>query len=308
MGDYVLEDEYDSVGSSSSSDLGNECETQRKSHQILSSPETSLLGDSNSRSPLLLAVITDGNATDDSGIDSICCDNAVSPSSEFRTKHFGIKTVVVVKYCIAGELPDQAGLGTLNELVEEETAVSESDHGSNNRDATHYDKAEMRQKSPGHKSFLYDTYAGARTLSRPKLESSVWKKELVISGYGNGLSGGRKSLHSSREDLCESGGSDSVELRSVKFRCEDTLDTIEDRGDLNISALYSSVIKSDKKKPVLEISPDNNKAGPGKNCANNDNCESHHKSGLRETYLPTAGVASCHDDHTGSTVVSKVRK
>jgi len=288
MGDYVLEDEYDSVGSSSSSDLGNECETQRKSHQILSSPETSLLGDSSSRSPLLLAVVTDGNATDDSGIDSICCDNAVSPSSE---------------------LPDQAGLGTLNELVEEETA-SDSDHGStrgsNRRDATHYDKAEMRQKSPGHKSFLYDTYAGARTLSRPKLESSVWKKELVISGYGNGLSGGRKSLHSSREDLCESGGSDSVELRSVKFRCEDTLDTIEDRSDSNISALYSSVIKSDKKKPVLQLNPDNNKAGPGKNFANNDNCEAHHKSGLRETYLPTAGVAGCHDDHTGSTVVSKI--
>ena len=84
MGDYVLEDEYDSVGSSSSSDLGNECETQRKSHQILSSPEYSLLGDSTSRSPLLLAVVSDGNATDDSGIDSICCDNAVSPSSEYK--------------------------------------------------------------------------------------------------------------------------------------------------------------------------------------------------------------------------------
>ena len=225
-----------------------------------------------------------------------------------------IKTVLVLKYCILGELPDQAGLGTLNELVEEETA-SDSDHGStkgsNRRDAIHYDKAEMRQKSPGHKSFLYDTYAGARTLSRPKLESSVWKKELVISGYGNGLNGGRKSLHSSREDLCESGGSDTVELRSVKFRCEDTLDTIEGQvcsdSDINISALYSLVIKSDKKKPVLQLSPDNNKAGPGKNCANNDNYEAHQKAGLRETYLPTAGVASCHDDHTGSTVVSKVK-
>ena len=33
------------------------------------------------RSPLLLALIgSDGNATDDSGIDSICCDSAVSPS------------------------------------------------------------------------------------------------------------------------------------------------------------------------------------------------------------------------------------
>lgn len=225
-----------------------------------------------------------------------------------------IKTVLVDKYCISGELPDQAGLGTLNELVEEETA-SDSDHGSargsNRRDGTHYDKAEMRQKSPGHKSFLYDTYAGARTLSRPKLESSVWKKELVISGFGNGLSGGKKSLHSSREDLCDNSSSDSVELRSVKFRCEDTLDTIEDQvcsdGDINISALYSSVIKSDKKKPVLQLSPDNNKAGLGKNCANNDNCEAHHKAGLRETYLPTAGVASCHDDHKGSTVVSKVK-
>merc|ERR1711874_337538 len=68
MADYVLEDEYDSVGSSSSSDLGNECETQRKSHHILSSPESSLLGESNSRSPLLLAALSDGNATDDSGI------------------------------------------------------------------------------------------------------------------------------------------------------------------------------------------------------------------------------------------------
>ena len=85
MGDYVLEDEYDSVGSSSSSDLGNECETQRKSDQTLSSPESSLIGESlgNCRRPLLLAVLNDGNATDDSGIDSICCDNAVSPSSRF---------------------------------------------------------------------------------------------------------------------------------------------------------------------------------------------------------------------------------
>ena len=42
----------------------------------LSSLESSDCG----RSPLLLALITDGNATDDSGIDSICCDSAVSPS------------------------------------------------------------------------------------------------------------------------------------------------------------------------------------------------------------------------------------
>merc|ERR1712106_1234922 len=134
----------------------------------------------------------------------------------------------------------------------QETA-SDSDHGSysrgeaawgnTRRDGSHYDKAEMRQKSPGHKSFLYDTYAGARTLSRPKLESSVWKKELVISGFSNGLSGGKKSLHSSRENLCESSCSDPVELTSVKQRSEDTLDTLEDRvcsdSDTNISALYS---------------------------------------------------------------------
>ena len=43
---------------------------------LLSSLESSDCG----RSPLLLALITDGNATDDSGIDSICCDSAVSPS------------------------------------------------------------------------------------------------------------------------------------------------------------------------------------------------------------------------------------
>ena len=90
MGDYALEDEYDSVGSSSSSDLGNECETRRKSDQILSSPESSLIGESmGNRGPLLLAVLNDGNATDDSGIDSICCDNAVSPSgrSSFRSNY-----------------------------------------------------------------------------------------------------------------------------------------------------------------------------------------------------------------------------
>jgi len=303
MGDYALEDEYDSVGSSSSSELGNECEIQRKSDPVLSSPESSMIGESMShlRGPLLLAGLNDGNATDDSGIDSICCDNAVSPS---------------------GELPDQGGLGTLNELVEEETA-SDSDHGSysrvesargnTRRDGAHSDKAEMRQKSPGHKSFLYDTYAGARTLPKPKFESSVWKKELVISGFGNGLSGGKKSLHSSREDLCESNCLEQVELTSVKHRSEDTIDTLEDRvssdSDTNISALYSSVIKSDKKKPVLQLNPDDNPAGTCKKCFNNDYCESHHTAGIRETNLPPAIEDTCHEDvigAKGSTVVSKI--
>jgi len=296
MGDYVLEDEYDSVGSSSSSDLGNECESQHKAEQILSSPESSLTGDGldNSRSPLLLAALNDGNATDDSGIDSICCDNAMSPSSE---------------------LPDQTGLGTLNELVEEET-TSDSDHGScgrvdstrsNRRDAAHYDKPEMRQKSPGHKSFLYDTYAGARTLSRPKLESSVWKKELVISGLGNGLSSGKKSVHSSREDLCDDSFADNVQLRSVKPRSEDSFESIEKRecsdSDRNISALYSSVIKSDKKKPVLQFSSHNNTPCGCKNQGNNDNCEAYHRLGHGDEFLPMESVAN---SQTGSAVVSKI--
>ena len=109
MDDFAREEEeeYDSVGSSTSSDLGGAEEepganvrrkrtdaTLRcsqlywipyKLHRISPiRPKICLLSSLGSsdcgRSPLLLALITDGNATDDSGIDSICCDSAVSPS------------------------------------------------------------------------------------------------------------------------------------------------------------------------------------------------------------------------------------
>ena len=83
MDEFGGEEEYDSVGSSTSSDLGvgeEETMNQRKRTDLhLNSLETSEY-DGTMRSPLLLALITDGNATDDSGIDSICNDSAVSPS------------------------------------------------------------------------------------------------------------------------------------------------------------------------------------------------------------------------------------
>ena len=85
IGDYVAEDAdgYESVGSSSSnsSALGHGHGGQGK-QAAMGSLESSLVAESlaGSRSHLLMALLNDGNATDDSGIDSICCDSSASPS------------------------------------------------------------------------------------------------------------------------------------------------------------------------------------------------------------------------------------
>lgn len=91
MEDYAQEEEYDSVGSSTSSDLGAGEDETRSKRKRTDAALTSMEARSRrtdaplssleaSRSPLLLALVSDGNTTDDSGIDSICCDSAVSPS------------------------------------------------------------------------------------------------------------------------------------------------------------------------------------------------------------------------------------
>ena len=130
----------------------------------------------------MLALITDGNATDDSGIDSICCDSAVSPSGGFllsavQENILGVGFNTTVSGCLTssgrtggcvvqcnrrclspGELP---GLGT---LAEEDCAEEEE---------------EEEEENTGRRSFLYDSFAGGGSR---KHTSSVWRRELVIAG------------------------------------------------------------------------------------------------------------------------------
>lgn len=87
--DFSNEEAYDSVGSSTaSSGCETECQNEKHSNILhVKSPSLALdtLGsDVQRRSPILmLAVINDGNTTDDSGIDSINCDSAMSPAGMY---------------------------------------------------------------------------------------------------------------------------------------------------------------------------------------------------------------------------------
>lgn len=122
---------------------------------------------------------------------------------------------------------------------------------------------------PEQESFLYDKYTVVKGQTgshhqQPKLiseaavnasnGSSVWKKELVISGNVNEglLKSGRRSVHSSREDLCDlaCGSNDGVELTSVRTGL-----STEDLRDTKPLPIYSEVKKSSiSKKNGLKFS------------------------------------------------------